>query len=338
MVSILADEALLATDDTPRGRIRRTESTERPELTGARLPSWSRRAPVLPVAILATCPRRSGRRCPRDPPGRCAPSSLSTTATGSADVAAGPPLRPAVTVSDADLHARRAAARRAATRPGPGARRLRHPGRRPAHDPGRHRARRRAVRHPAAAQPARGARAARPPGRGAGRARPRRGPTCSAGSAPTCARAAAAPPAPGHAGSGCSTSGWAGSLDPVRAVRPPRCAEPGDCCAPRRAPRGSPTSPARSAGATATSRARFRTRDRTDPQGRGPGYPLRPGPPAAARAAAARRSRRTVVTPTRPTSIREFVAFTGLAPTRWLAEEVGNLQAPPGRTEPDLAT
>ena len=42
-----------------------------------------RRATPSPSAILATCPRRSGKRCPRDPPGRCVPSSLSTTPTGS---------------------------------------------------------------------------------------------------------------------------------------------------------------------------------------------------------------------------------------------------------------
>lgn len=36
--------------------------------------------------------------------------------------------------------------------------------------------------------------------------------------------------------------------------------------------------------------------------------------------------------------IREFVSFTGLSPTRWLAEEVGNLQVSAGPNEPDLAT
>jgi transcriptional regulator GlxA family with amidase domain len=36
--------------------------------------------------------------------------------------------------------------------------------------------------------------------------------------------------------------------------------------------------------------------------------------------------------------VREFVAFTGLSPTRWLAEEVGNLQVSAAPSEPDLAT
>jgi AraC-like DNA-binding protein len=36
--------------------------------------------------------------------------------------------------------------------------------------------------------------------------------------------------------------------------------------------------------------------------------------------------------------IREFVSFTGPSPTRWLAEEVGNLQVSAGPNEPDLAT
>ena len=44
--------------------------------------------------------------------------------------------------------------------------------------------------------------------------------TCSAGSAPTW-RSSCRPPAPGTPGSGCSTSGWAGLLDPDRAEPPP---------------------------------------------------------------------------------------------------------------------
>ena len=35
--------------------------------------------------------------------------------------------------------------------------------------------------------------------------------------------------------------------------------------------------------------------------------------------------------------VREFVAFTGLSPTRWLAEEVGNLQVSAVSNEPDWA-
>jgi AraC-like DNA-binding protein len=36
--------------------------------------------------------------------------------------------------------------------------------------------------------------------------------------------------------------------------------------------------------------------------------------------------------------VREFVAFAGLSPTRWLAEEVRNLQVSAGPNEPDLVT
>jgi AraC-like DNA-binding protein len=36
--------------------------------------------------------------------------------------------------------------------------------------------------------------------------------------------------------------------------------------------------------------------------------------------------------------VRDFVEFTGLAPSAWLAAEVGNLQAPSGEARPDLAS
>ena len=36
--------------------------------------------------------------------------------------------------------------------------------------------------------------------------------------------------------------------------------------------------------------------------------------------------------------VREFVAFAGMRPTRWLAEEVGNLQVSAAPSEPDSAT
>ena len=237
--------------------------------------------------------------------------------------AAGPPPRAAVPVPDGDRHARRAAARGAATRPGPGARHLPRPGRWPAHDRRRHRARRRAVRRPAAAQPARRPRAVRRPGRRAGRDRPRR-------------RRPARPPRRRPARADARRPHLGRTVPAARrGSRPAR--RPGPAAARRGVPRLAPPACVARHGAGHRRRARGRLeraasrrpvphRDRPDAQGRRAGDPVRPGA-ALSRTCPAPPSRRPAGSPTIVALGPRLRRLHPPRRARWLATEVGSLQA-----------